>query len=266
LNVEARSRSETPEVAATPSIAPWAKEAAEAPKKPSLKEIQEAEAKQAAKAEELAAAVRRANYEQELKMLASQPTAPAPGLPTSSTWGSVASPATPTNAPSAWAKPATSKSHAAASLANTKKLSDIQKEEQLQKQRLAAAAASQPSASISGGKRYADLASKPMASVPSTGGTAWSTVGAGGKVKIPTGPAAAAPQAVRPTSSAVVGTMSNARAARPVPTTRSVTTIGQTGVSAANEQFTRWTKAELAKGLNDGIDGTYHLEEVMLTY
>jgi len=258
LNVEARSRSETPEVAATPSIAPWAKEAAEAPKKPSLKEIQEAEAKQAAKAEELAAAVRRANYEQELKMLASQPIAPAPGLPTSSTWGSVASPATPTNAPSAWAKPAASKSQAATSLANTKKLSDIQREEQLQKQRIAAAAAaSQPSASISGGKRYADLASKPMANVPSTGGTAWSTVGAGGKVKIPTGPAAAAPQAVRSTSSATAATMPSARAARPASTARSVTTSGQTGVSAANEQFTRWTKAELAKGLNKGIDGTY---------
>jgi PERQ amino acid-rich with GYF domain-containing protein len=258
LNVEERSRSETPEVAATPSIAPWAKEAAEAPKKPSLKEIQEAEAKQAAKAEELAAAVRRANYEQELKMLASQPIAPAPGLPTSSTWGSVASPATPTNAPSAWAKPAASKSQAATSLANTKKLSDIQREEQLQKQRIAAAAAaSQPSASISGGKRYADLASKPMANVPSTGGTAWSTVGAGGKVKIPTGPAAAAPQAVRSTSSATAATMPSARAARPASTARGVTTSGQTGVSAANEQFTRWTKAELAKGLNKGIDGTY---------
>jgi hypothetical protein len=136
LNVDTRSRSETPELTATtPSLAPWAKEPVDAPKGPSLKEIQEAEAKKMAKAEEIAAANRRAQLEQEMKLLASQPVAPAPGLPTSSTWGSSVSPATPTSAPLAWAKPATNAQPVSAS---KKTLADIQREEELRKQKIAA--------------------------------------------------------------------------------------------------------------------------------
>ncbi|KAE8442572.1 hypothetical protein EG329_003059 [Mollisiaceae sp. DMI_Dod_QoI] len=268
LNVETRSRSETPEVAsATPSLAPWAKEPAEAPKGPSLKEIQEAEAKKAAKAEEIAAAARRANYEQELKMLTSQPAPPAPGLPTTSTWGNSASPATPTNAPSAWAKPAASKVVAASNVASSKKtLADIQREEELRKQKLAAAAAAtQPSPGLSGGKRYADLASKSTMSAAPAGGSAWSTVGPSGKVRVPTGPAAAVPQAVRAVSSANVATMSTPRVARPAPAIRSATTSGQSSVGAAKEEFIRWTKAALASKLNAGInaDSIYGSTQLM---
>jgi PERQ amino acid-rich with GYF domain-containing protein len=252
LNVDARSRSQTPEMAATtPSLAPWAKEPAEAPKGPSLKEIQEAEAKKVAKAEEIAAANRRAQLEQEMKLLTSQPVAPAPGLPTSSTWGSGVSPATPTTAPLAWAKP-TSTSQAAS--ASKRTLAEIQREEELRKQKIAAQTAQTTSGS-SGGKRYADLASKPTMPSQPVGGSAWSTVGAGGKVKIPTGPSTAAPQAVRSVSSANIATASTARAPRPTPAVRSTTTSGQGNINAANEEFTKWAKGELTRGLNTGING-----------
>jgi len=252
LNVDSRSRSETPELTATtPSLAPWAKEPVDAPKGPSLKEIQEAEAKKMAKAEEIAAATRRAQLEQELKLHSSPPVAPAPGLPTSSTWGSGVSPATPTTAPLAWAKPAT---NVQAVSASKKTLADIQREEELRKQKIAAQAA-QTSSGITGGKRYADLASKPTAPAQPVGGSAWSTVGAGGKVKIPTGPSAAAPPAVRSVSSANIAPASSARAPRPVPTTRSATAAGQSNINAANEEFTKWAKGELTRGLNTGING-----------
>lgn len=257
LNVGTRSRSETPEVAATtPSLAPWAKEPAEAPKGPSLKEIQEAEARKMAKAEEIAAASRRAILEQEMKVLASQPAAPAPGLPTSSTWGSGVSPATPTTAPLAWAKPAM-KTQAPSANTTKKTLADIQREEELRKQKLAAAtAAAQTSSGISGGKRYADLASKPSAPSQPIGGSAWSTVGAGGKVRIPTGPSGAVPQAVRSVSNANIATASTARtAARPAPAIRSATTSGQSSINAANDEFTKWAKGELTRGLNSDING-----------
>jgi PERQ amino acid-rich with GYF domain-containing protein len=261
LNIESRSRSETPEVSATPSIAPWAKETVEAPKGPPLKEIQEAEAKHAAKVAEQEAAARKRLREQEMKALASQAAAPAPGLPTTSTWGSGASPVTPSSVPSAWSKPATSKAPATSNVATASKvktLADIQREEELRKQKTAAAAAAaQPPPGISGGKRYADLASKQAAAGPPTG-SAWSTVGAGGKVKIPTGPAAAAPPAVRAASSAIIPTTSSARVApRPGTAVRSVTASGQTRIAAANEEFTKWAKGALAKGLNSDINGLY---------
>jgi PERQ amino acid-rich with GYF domain-containing protein len=224
-----------------------------------LKEIQEAEAKKAAKQEEIAAAARRANLEQEMKMLASQQAAPAPGLPTTSTWGNNASPATPTNTTSVWAKPAATKALTSSSSAAAKKtLADIQREEELRKQKLAAAAAaSQSSAGASAGKRYADLASKSTPPLASVGGSAWSTVGAGGKVKIPTGPAAASPQAVRSVSSANIATTSAARPVRPTPATRSVTTSGQSNIAVAKEEFNKWAKATLSRGLNPGINGMH---------
>jgi PERQ amino acid-rich with GYF domain-containing protein len=261
LNVDIRSRSETPEVAAvTPSIAPWAKEPTEASKGPSLKDIQEAEAKKAAKAEREATVLRRAQQEQDMKLLSNQPIAPAPGLPTSSTWGSGVSPSTPSTAPSPWATSSAMKPQVSAVNASHKKtLADIQREEELRKQKAAAAtAAAQPSLGISGGKRYADLASKASAAGPAVGGP-WATVGAGGKVKpvgkIPTGPAASSPHAVRAASSATIPT-SNARAtARPPPATRSITTTGQIGITTAKDEFHKWAKAALVKELRSDIDG-----------
>ncbi|KAL2070804.1 hypothetical protein VTL71DRAFT_13830 [Oculimacula yallundae] len=251
LNVEVRSRSGTPEVvSATPSLAPWAKEPTEGARGPSLKEIQEAEAKKAAKAEEIAAAQRRANYEQELKLLTNVNTAPAPGLPTSSTWGNTASPATPSNAPSAWAKPSASKAQTSTSSATSKKtLADIQREEESRKQKAAAAIlAAQPT--VSAGKRYADLASKVTPPAP-VGNSPWSTVGAGGKVRIPTGPAVSTPQPTRAVSSANVAAAAP-RTTRPAVATRSTT--GPAGANAAKDEFAKWAKATLTNGLNPDIN------------
>ncbi len=255
LNAGSRSRSETPEVtASTPSLAPWAKEQLEAPKGPSLKEIQAAEAKKAARAEEKAVAARRVALEQERKMLATQPAVPLPGLPTTSTWGSGASPATPVSV-SPWAKSTVSKPQATHGNAASKKtLADIQREEEARKQKLAAAhaALTQP-APTTGGKRYADLAGKPTASGIPTGASAWSTVGAGGKVKVPSGSATAAPAITRSASSATTPTIANTT--RPLPAIRSVT---QGGPDIALTEFKKWATAELKKGLNDGIDGMHN--------
>jgi PERQ amino acid-rich with GYF domain-containing protein len=257
LNAETRSRSETPDTAnAAPSLAPWAKETVDVPKHPSLKEIQEIEAKKAAKAEEAAAAHRRHLLDQEMKLLSAQPVAPAPGLPTTSTWGNTASPISSANVPSAWAKPSTtSKIQITSNSAASKKtLADIQREEENRKNKLAATAlAAQPAPTVSGGKRYADLASKASAALPPMG-SAWSTVGAGGKVRVPTGPASVVPPpAVRAVSSANIAAAST-RAARPVATSRSVTSSA--GANSANEEFTKWAKGSLAKGLNSDINGT----------
>lgn len=265
LNMESGSRSETPDMpGATPSIAPWAKEQGEAPKGPSLKEIQEAEAKKVAKAEEAAAAARRALLEQELR---NQPTAPAPGLPTASTWGSGPSPAAHNTPSSVWTKPAT-KTQASNSAASSSKrtLADIQREEELRKQKLAATAAATANpghSSVSGGKRYADLASKATSGSPAAG-AAWSTVGAGGKVKIPTGPAAAT--TARTASAASASSNASVKATRHVTTTRNSTTgnatSGQGGISVAQQEFTKWAKNALAKELNSGINGKHHTSAI----
>lgn len=262
LHAGTRSRSQTPDAAtAAPSIAPWAKESTETPKGPSLKEIQEAEAKKAAKLEEAAAAARRALLEQELR---AQPAVVAPGLPTTSTWASSVSPASPAApAASAWAKATNIKAQSPASTSapSKKTLADIQKEEELRKQKIAAAAALTAAPTfpgpISGGKRYADLASKPTATAVATS-SAWSTVGAGGKVKIPIGPSVVTPSVARPASTAAVPTL--AKVVRPTIADMRSTTSGaalatQSGVSAAQQEFTKWAKAALAKGLNTDING-----------
>jgi len=254
LTMDERSRSETPEITtATPSIAPWAKESTEASRGPSLKEIQEAEAKKAAKDEEKAAASRRAMHEQEMRMLTSQPIAPAPGLPSTSTWGNTGSPAVP-SAPSPWAAKAPVKVQASSSAASKKTLADIQREEELRKQKLAAATvASQPAQGLVGGKRYADLASKSAASA-STPASPWATVGAGGKVKAPAGPPGPAPQAARSTSSAAIPTVAS-RSTRPTASTRSVTTSGQSSALLAKDEFKKWVKTSLTKGLPSTVNG-----------
>ncbi|KAI9731608.1 MAG: hypothetical protein M1818_007738 [Claussenomyces sp. TS43310] len=261
LNMGTRSRSETPDLTATtPSVAPWAKEPTEAPKGPSLKEIQEAEAKKAAKLEEAALAARRAAAEQESRI---QPpvSIPAPGLPTSATWGNAGSPVTPSSTTSAWAKPAASKASipSAAILHSKKTLADIQREEELRKQKLAAATPTTAApGQAAGGKRYADLAGKPTTS-PAAGG-AWSTVGAGGKAKAPnTGTATATPSPSARAANAAVPVAGAAKPVRPVVVTARSTTAGnglsaQGGVSAAHQEFTKWAKTALSKGLNADIN------------
>ncbi|QDS71032.1 hypothetical protein FKW77_008166 [Venturia effusa] len=249
LAEESRSRTQSPSVE-TPSasIAPWAKEPAEAPKAQSLKEIQEAEAKRAAKNEELAAAHRRAVYERELAAAqAAAINAPAPGLPPGASWASAQSPAPGATAsgPSVWGAKTPSKP-------SSKTLAQIQREEENKKQRAAAAAAVNASISAamntpqsSSGKRYADLAGKTASPASAVGGSAWSTVGAGGKVK--SMPPAPGSPAVR----AISGSIPTAPA-KPLMTSRSstLTSAQMSKMSKADalDEFKKWASSELMRG------------------
>lgn len=254
LNAESRSRSQTPSVE-TPSttVAPWAKEPAEASRGPSLKEIQEAEARKAAEREELMAAARRAAMQKEMEaQAAAAAVQPAPGLPSSSTWAASASPVTPTTA-SAWAKAAQPKAGSAAA----KSMAQIQKEEEARKRRVAAAAAQAQATAMAGvpspagGKSYANLAGKvhpPSAPSPSNAGGAWQTVGSSGKAKTPAAPSPAA----RAPSSSIVPTL-QPTAPKKMPS-RSTTMTGSGAVNA-QEEFRKWAIAELRPELNKGLNG-----------
>ncbi|MCJ1378658.1 hypothetical protein MMC17_001757 [Xylographa soralifera] len=263
LAAESRSRSQTPSVD-TPCavLAPWAKENLEGLKGPSLKEIQEAEARQTAQEEEVAVAARRALAEQERQMQM-QSSVPAPGLPSSANWASGTSPATPTSGgPSAWAKPLAGKQPASVPGSTAKKtLAQIQKEEEARKARVAAVAAANVVNNLAGipalpgGKRYADLAGKVASPIPTGIGGAWTTVGAGGKLKTPIGPPAASTPAPRALSGGSV--TSTAAAARPKPTiapVRSTTTGVSSSGQSANDELYKWAKGALGKGLNTSIN------------
>ncbi|KAL9099059.1 MAG: hypothetical protein Q9163_005388 [Psora crenata] len=269
--LNAESQSQTPsqaDSAGTPSaaIAPWAKESTEGSKGPSLKEIQAMEARKAAQQEEIAAATRRAVVEQERLAQRNQTTPPAPGLPSTANWASSMSPALPTAAgASPWAKSAVGKPSVATPVSGTKKtLAQIQKEEEARKNRAAtaAAAAAAAAASVTGnpaaatnatavavGKRYADLASKAtLATAPNTNNTAWTTVGAGGKVKISTAPVPATR-----TANAGMVPSSASSAAKPKPTISTAVKNNSSNQQSANEEFQKWTKNALGRGLNSNI-------------
>ncbi|KAF2760596.1 hypothetical protein EJ05DRAFT_484306 [Pseudovirgaria hyperparasitica] len=258
LTAETRSQTATPSVE-TPSasIAPWAKEPAEAPKGPSLREIQEAEAKQAAQKEELAANTRRIQQERELQALTNAP-APAPGLPSSSTWASGASPLTPSSATAAspWAKTVPTKTPAQIAAAAKKTLAQIQKEEEARKLRTATTLPNTVSASaapLASGKRYADLASKQAGMPPNVGGSVWTTVGASGKTKTPVTSTPSGPASVLRTASAsiVPGTSPKPKPASSTANAgRSMTTGGPIASTAhALEEVRKWAIAELKKDL-----------------
>lgn len=264
LAAESRSASQTPSVD-TPSanIAPWAKENNETAKGPSLKEIQAAEARKAAQQEEISAAARKAVAEHE-RLHQPPPVAPAPGLPSSANWATGVSPAVPQSpGPSAWVKPVAGKSTTSTPTASAKKtLAQIQKEEEARKHRAAAAAAASAATNVSnvvpttGGKRYADLAGK--GALPNLQGasSAWTTVGASGKVKTPTGPAPA--PGTRAASAGIVQPPAQiAKPKTPAHLGRSVNAgISVPGQQNANEEFQKWAKAALSKGLNSNIPGS----------
>lgn len=263
LAAESSSARASPSVE-TPSssLAPWARETSDAPNKPSLREIQEAEGRRAAKQEEIASAARRAALEREIATLATQAAAPAPGLPSSSNWATVESPATPASAASAWTKPAVGKVTAGGS-ATKKTLQQIQKEEEAlaRKQRAAAIAVSNATVAsavagaaqaLSSGKRYADLASKAAAAVPPASTGAWTTVGASGKVKAPV--ALVPVTGLRSTSSPAPPAVA-AAAARPKPTPAPVRPATTTSAPNALAEFNKWAVHELAHDLNKGIQG-----------
>ncbi|THC92047.1 hypothetical protein EYZ11_008485 [Aspergillus tanneri] len=272
LAAHSRSQTQTPVDAPTTSIAPWAKEAHELPKGPSLKEIQEAEARNAAQKEELAAAARRAQLLAEQERLSqAQTQTQAPGLPSTANWASAGSPATPTSTGSVW----NSQKGTTPSAAPAKKtLAQIQKEEEARKQRLAAATAATaavvqsaptsssavtPPAPSSTGKRYADLAGKaPTAPSPVSAG-AWTTVGAGGKPKPPPAAPSGPRSSMALTASSPVRPKATTTAAMMVSSTGSMSsTAGSSGggsnAQRAMEEFTRWAKVSLGKGLDSSIN------------
>lgn len=267
LTAESRSRSQTPSVE-TPStaVAPWAKDTNESSKGPSLRDIQAMEARKAAQQEEIAAASRRALAEQE-RQNQIQPTAQAPGLPSSANWASGVSPAIPmAGGASVWTKPTAGKLPTVPSTAAKKTLAQIQKEEEARKNRDAASAAASAAnnlastSAIAGGKRYADLAGKAAVSIPQLSNTAWTTVGAGGKVKTPTGPAP--PLTTRIASG---GTAQPPAAIKPKTTAPPRSTAGAlSNQQTANDELTKWVKSALGKGLNSGIPGKIRLQSMHL--
>lgn len=255
-----RSQTATPEAVQSPPLAPWAKDPGqEGQRGPSLKEIQEAEARKAAKAEELAAAQRKALVEQEGALLrererAAAAAATAAALPASSTWG-LGSPASST---SPWAQPGPQKganipASTSSSSLSKKTLAEIQREEEVRKQK-AMQTAIQTGTPTSVTKSYANLASKTSApAVPgapspaATSGVGWATVGAGGKVKAPTGPAAP----VRSVSN--VGIKPTPVVTRPSskPTPAIAQRVGSAsnGGNTAMDEFNAWTHRELSRGI-----------------
>ncbi|KAL5338769.1 hypothetical protein BJX70DRAFT_398323 [Aspergillus crustosus] len=268
LAANSRSQTQTPVEAPATSIAPWAKEVNEIPKGPSLKEIQEAEARTAAQREEIAAAARRAQLLAEQERLNQAQAQQAPGLPSSANWASSGSPATPTSAGSVWnSKGATTTSTA------KKTLAQIQKEEEAlaRKQRAAAAAVAAQSAVATGpapssaGKRYADLASKVPSTSPVSAATgAWTTVGASGKAKAPpvapTGPRSTSgpiPIAASPVRPKPVTAVTTAPRALPV-------SNASANPSRAVEEFNKWAKLTLGKGLNSNINVDDFVQQLQL--
>ena len=264
---------ESPEIAPAqpaqpPPMAPWAKEMSsdnQHHKGPSLKEIQEAEARKAAKAEQVAQAARRAALEQEAAELRDKERAASaviPGLPTSSTWAQQS----PVNATSPWTKPSGIKpvgaggATSAAAEKKRKTLAEIQREEEARKQKAKEIAINSAVAAGLGGaaagKRYADLASKPNpSSSPSASaaaaalagppGSGWATVGAGGKVKVPTGPA------TTQSRSASVNAMKPVTAAKPVakPVAASSSSAAKDNATLAMDEFKKWVHRELSRGI-----------------
>ena len=259
LNAESQTPSQADSIETLgAALAPWAKETAEGSKGPSLKEIQAMEAKSAAQKEEIAVAARRAVAEQERLSQQNQPVAPAPGLPSSANWASSISPAVPTaTGASPWAKPAAGTPAVATPVAGAKKtLAQIQKEEEARKNRAAAAANSAAiattTAALAGGKRYAELASKASVPTPLTSSAAWTTVGVSGKVKTPT--ASTPGLSMRSASGGIVQPSASAAKPKPIVTTSTKAPGNQ---QVANQEFQRWTKSALSKGLNSNMNGEY---------
>ena len=269
-----RSRSGSPgddqsAPAQPPPLAPWAKEPGnDAHKGPSLKEIQEAEARKAAQAEQAAAAVRKAALEQEVALLREkekQATAGGTaGLPATSTWGT----SSPVSASSPWSKPGTTKAPAPGLSRGTpssskKTLAEIQEEEERRKQK-ARDSAGQSGAPPSTSKSYANLAGKtgqPMtpsgASVAATTpapppGAGWATVGAGGKVKIPTGPAA---QTRSASSSNIKPVAVSASPVKPISRPGPAAVSNGTTANVAIDEFRKWVHRELSRGLSSVDNG-----------
>lgn len=269
--MDTRSQSQTPDsssaansatAAQPPPLAPWARDpGSETQKGPSLKEIQEAEAKKSAQLE----AQRRATQEAEaLAAKEREKVNPAvvPGLPANSTWGS-GSPVPSVSSP--WSKPGAPKvgpvttGASGTTTPGKKTLAEIQREEEARKLKASKDQATQTGAAASAssfGKRYADLASKTgptgitaasaaAGAAPSAAG-GWATVGAGGKIKAPpAGPAAQGRSiSAAATRTPVLPTVKpQAIKSMASPTNKA------SSVADAQAAFRGWVRGELTKGL-----------------
>lgn len=274
-----RSQTATPELVQPPPLAPWAKEPGqEGQRGPSLKEIQEAETRKAAKAEEVAAAQRKAAMEQEGALMrererAAAAAATAAALPASSTWGhgSPGSGATP------WAKPGPQKganipASTSTSSLSKKTLAEIQREEEIRKQK-AAQSTVQTAAPPSTTKSYANLAGKthppaiPSAPSPAAPpGPGWATVGAGGKVKAPTGPAVpAVPVRSASNASAKPSPVMARPSPKPSPATGPAPRAGTASGNTAMDEFNAWTSRELSRGITTDGKLNHHSTDRTLT-
>ncbi|CCT73566.1 uncharacterized protein FFUJ_09630 [Fusarium fujikuroi IMI 58289] len=261
-----RSQTGTPDSvsinAQPPPLAPWAKDhGAEGHKGPSLKEIQEAEARKAAKAEEAAAAQRKAILEQEAAALREKTAAVAnAGLPATSTWGH----GSPAPSASPWSKPGPSKttstSTPSAPASSKKTLAEIQREEELRKQKASQQVSSQAGTPTSVSKSYANLAGKPgqptltnaasaaAAAAAPPPGSGWATVGAGGKIKAPFGPSSQS----RSVSGTTIKPMTSP--VRSVSKPAAPTNGKAEGGNTAMEEFNKWVNRELSRGITGAID------------
>ncbi|RMD44575.1 hypothetical protein DV735_g600, partial [Chaetothyriales sp. CBS 134920] len=263
---EPRSETQTPIEAPAASIAPWAQQQAESAKGPSLKEIQEAEARKAAQQEAVAAEARRIQAEQERLASTSIPP-PAPGLPATSTWAQSPSPGPLANA---WAK--SSAKPAATTPTAKKTLAQIQKEEEARKQRQAAVIAASNAqtgvtspASAAPGKRYAELASKAAQNSSSSNpGSAWTTVGSSGKAKLPPPNTIVATPQPAGSNRSVSSMTSTSAAKRPAltPNKSNVNLAVSSEKIKADEEFRRWLRGQLSKGLSPGIDVDIFMENL----
>ncbi|OAQ98707.1 hypothetical protein LLEC1_06661 [Akanthomyces lecanii] len=164
----------------------------------------------------------------------------------------------PASSTSPWAQPGPQKganipTSVSSSSLSKKTLAEIQREEEVRKQK-AMQTAIQTGTPTSVTKSYANLASKTNAPVipgaPSPAappGAGWATVGAGGKVKAPTGPTAP----VRSVSNA--GNKPAPVVARPSPKPSPAITqrVGSAsnGGNTAMDEFNAWTQRELSRGI-----------------
>lgn len=233
------SSSETPSAAAG-AKAPWAGAAESqggAVSGTSLREIQEAEARQA-EARKAALAER----QRALAANRSSSSSNTQSVPTSMTWGlaSVPPSVNRTDSPPSGGTPAAPVWNAGNRQTPKKTLTEIQEEEKKRAQRVKDAQGGQAGLTTpTRPKGYADLATRHVQGVPgstshaspSSGGS-WSVVGAGGKPSTPTGPSAA-------TSQPVAHAAATASAARPA---SSVVPQGPAALRA-NSGGSPWTVA-----------------------
>ena len=278
------------------SLAPWAQRAEESTvlKGPSLKEIQEMEAKQAAALAEAIAEQARKEATVQQNTATLQPiSTPQIGLPSTATWASANSPTTtPGSAtPSAWGgvKPLMKSTTIPVPGAPPKKtLQQIQKEEEAKKaksaQQVAVVPATNTLATLGtqnvspGGKRYADLAGK-QSMIGGTGmaaGGAWTTVGAGGKIKTPgttpsTPAATTTPTSKQMQPTGIMGSFGKIAVVKQHSNNITITTsttpaahgsTSKTSATLAQEEFLKWCRTSL-KQLNNNVNQEEFLQSLL---